>query len=43
MKRGLITEGFNQRRFANLDAHRSKEPSAVILEDWLRDNVLIQS
>ena len=42
MMEGLIPNEINQRTFAYLDAHPSKGPSTIILEDWFRDNVLLQ-
>ena len=42
MLEGLVPDEINRRTFAYLDKHPSKGPSTIILEDWFRDNVLLE-
>ena len=42
MMEGLVPDEINRRTFAYLDEHPSKGPSSIILEDWFRDNVLLE-
>ena len=42
MLEGIVPDEINRRTFAYLDEHPSKGPSTIILEDWFRDNVLLE-
>jgi hypothetical protein len=42
MLEGVVPDEINRRTFAYLDAHRSHEPSTILLEDWFVNNVLLQ-
>jgi len=42
MLQGVVPGNINRQTFAYLEAHPSKGPSSIILEDWFRDRVLLQ-